>query len=117
MFLKMNDVYKRIRSDPKYDVGLIPALAASSVGNIGVCLSESFAERMFSAANDVSTKGNTRLSDEEVEKLTLLRINRDFMEYMRVEHAAEAKQTFNKTIIRVVDTVEDNIEDVDEEEN
>ena len=55
MYLDMANVYERLDATK---AGLIPALAASSKGNIG---SESFDERMFSSANDVSMKGNTRL--------------------------------------------------------
>ena len=37
--------------------------------------------------------GNTLLSDEEVEMLVILRMNRDFMSFMREHYGAEAKQT------------------------
>ena len=51
------------------------------------------------AANLVVTDGNTVLSPEEVEMLSVLRINRRFMELCRSKFAKEAKQQFNQTII------------------
>ena len=60
---------------------------------------ESFCERMLSAGNLVVHEGNTLLPKDEVEMLTVLRINRGWMEYMRAHHAeeakAQAKQPFN----------------------
>ena len=48
-------------------------------------------------------EGNTLLPKDEVEMLTVLRINRGWMEYMRAHHAeeakAQAKQPFNKTVV------------------
>ena len=51
------------------------------------------------AANLVVTDGNTVLSSEEVEMLSVLRINRRFMELCRSKFAKEAKQQFNQTIV------------------
>jgi len=101
------DMAKVYESFPKGEFGLIPDLACSSVGSIGACLSESFAERMFSVANDVSTKMNTRLSDDEIEKLVLLKINKEFMKYMREKHGSEARQNFNDTIVEVQEEDDD----------
>ena len=47
---------------------------------------ESFCERGLSAGNLIMTQGNTLLSDEEVEMLIILRMNRHFMEFMRAEY-------------------------------
>jgi hypothetical protein len=94
------DMAKVYESFPKEEFGLIPDLACSSVGSI--------AERMFSVANDVSTKMNTRLSDDEVEKLVLLKINKEFMKYMREKHGSEARQNFNDTIVEVQEDDDDN---------
>ena len=46
----------------------------------------SFCERGLSAGNLIMTKGNTLLSDEKVEMLIILRMNRHFMEFMRAEY-------------------------------
>ena len=45
---------------------------------------------MLSAGNLVVHEGNTLLPKDEVEMLTVLRINRGWMEYMRAHHAEEA---------------------------
>ena len=51
--------------------------------NIGALNVESFWERIVSAGNLVMTDGNTLLDDDELEKLMLLRINRNFMTFTR----------------------------------
>ena len=43
-------------------------------------------KHVLSVANLVVTKGNTLLSDAEVEMLAILRINRRFMEFMRANY-------------------------------
>jgi hypothetical protein len=49
-------------------------------------MSSSFCERMNSAAKNVMTEGRTLLHAEELEMAVVLRINRDFMEYMELVH-------------------------------
>ena len=54
---------------------------------IGALNAESFCERVLtSCANDVLTEGNTLLSDEELEMLVVLRMNREFMKFMRTHY-------------------------------
>ena len=47
----------------------------------------SYCERMISGsvANDVMTEGRTLLDDPKLEMLAILRMNREFMEFMRAE--------------------------------
>ena len=45
------------------------------------------------------TDGNTLLNDNELEMLILLRINRNFMTFMREQYAHISKQNFKQTII------------------
>ena len=45
------------------------------------------------------TDGNTLLSNEEVEMLTVLRMNEDFMEYMRARRPKLSQQRLNQTVI------------------
>ena len=47
------------------------------------------------------TNGNTLLGDQMLEMLVVLRMNREFMEFMRREYAEEMKMTppFNMTVI------------------
>ena len=63
--------------------GPLPAMARRYVG---ANLAESFCERIISCANQVMTKGNTLLDDDELQMIVMLRMNRPFMEYMRREH-------------------------------
>ena len=61
-----------------------------------------------SAANLIVTDGNTLLHDDLIEKLVLLRINRDFIKYMRAtyknvskNHALfKHKQQFGMTVVK-----------------
>ena len=41
---------------------------------------------MISVANDVMTHGRTLLDDDKLEMLAVLRMNREFMDYMRSEY-------------------------------
>ena len=52
-------------------------------------------------AKQVLTDGNTLLADEEINMLVTLRMNRDFMEFMR-EHYGEhvrKEQPFGMTVV------------------
>jgi hypothetical protein len=80
--------------------GLIPKMACNSTGQLGALSAESYCERVLSCANNVVTTGNTLLSDEEVEMLVILRMNREFMEFMREHYGAVAKQKFGQTVVR-----------------
>ena len=46
-------------------------------------------------------EGNTLLGDDYLEKLTVLRINRKFMEHMRANHKLAAKQAYDRTLVDV----------------
>ena len=48
------------------------------------------------------TDGNTLLSNEEVEMLTVLRMNEDFMEYMRARRPKLSQQRLNQTRLCLV---------------
>ena len=82
MKLHMGIFYRKlIASDPgQRSYGFIPLMAACSSGQIGALNSESFCKRVLSAGNLVVDEGNTLLDPEEVEMLTVLRINRTFIE-------------------------------------
>ena len=86
-------------------------MASCSKGQIGALNAESFCERVLSQSNLVMTDGNTLLSDEEIEMVVILRVNREFMEFMREQQEVtdylKAKllgQTHNMTVV----TEEDN---------
>ena len=62
--------------------GFLPKMAMSSEGGIRSLMASSFYERINSCANLVLTEGNTWLSDEEMGKLVMLRMNKRFMAFM-----------------------------------
>ena len=111
MLLPVGKVYKNIiaagnAEDPTY--GFLPLMAGCSKAQIGALNAESYAERVLSAANLIVTDGNTLLHDDLIEKLVLLRINRDFIKYMRAtyknvskDHALfKHKQQFGMTAVK-----------------
>ena len=81
--------------------GFLPLMAGCCDGQIGALNAESFAERVISGSNLVMTNGNTLLGDKMLEMLVVLRMNREFMEFMRREYAEEIMKTqpFNMTVI------------------
>jgi hypothetical protein len=80
--------------------GYIPLMASSSSGQLGALSAESYCERILSCANNVIVKGNTLLGDEELEMIVVLRMNREFMQFMREHYNDEAKQVFGETVVR-----------------
>jgi hypothetical protein len=101
MPLNMSTLYKIIHaSDPERKVyGYLPLMASCSKGQIGALNAESFCERVISAANLVVNEGSTLLSDKHVTMLTVLRMSRDFMEYMRANYNSESRQSFTKSVV------------------
>jgi len=92
-----------IKSDPdRMNFGFMPLLASSSEGEIGAVNAESYAERVISAANLTMDHGNTSMKDDIFDMLVVLRMNRDFMSFMRKNYFAEIKalQPFNLTVVR-----------------
>ena len=53
---------------------------------MGCLMGSSFCERVNSAGNQVVVAGNTMLSDDYIKKLVVLRMNREFMKFMRREY-------------------------------
>ena len=85
------------KADPdRSRFGFFPLMAGCCDGQIGALNAESFAERVISGANLVMTNGSTLLGDKRLEKLVVLRMNREFMEFMefmRREYAEEIAKT------------------------
>mmetsp|Transcript_17226 Transcript_17226/g.55920 ORF Transcript_17226/g.55920 Transcript_17226/m.55920 type:complete len:852 (-) Transcript_17226:375-2930(-) len=88
--LDVSCLYKKIADDPTF--GLLPKLARASRGSIGTLPAESFCERIISAANLILTEGNTLLGTEELDMLAVLRMNREYIEYLREKHADFVRQ-------------------------
>ena len=105
MELDVGIVYIHIlqKEDPdRSKFGFIPLLASCSDGEIGALNAESFAERIISAVNLIMTEGRTLLDDATLDKLVVLRMNREFMVFMRKCYFEEIKasQPFNLTVVR-----------------
>ena len=81
----LNRVFINVDSTGRH-FGCLPKMATTSRGSIGKNSAVSFCERINSAANLMMTKGNVLLTPDEVNMLTVLRMNRDFMEHMRKRH-------------------------------
>ncbi len=84
MGMDISSLYKGL-DEGGIQYGYLPAMASCSKGQLGALNAESFCERCLSCANMVVTEGNTLLLDDEVRMLVILRMNVDFMEFMR-EH-------------------------------
>ena len=67
--------------------GHLPGMASCSKGQLGALNARSLCERCLSCANLAAIDKNTLLLDEEVGMLVDLRINLDFMEFMRQHYA------------------------------
>jgi hypothetical protein len=84
-YLPMGHILKQfITEDPdRKKYGHLPYMATGSKASIGALLASSFCERINSAANIVLHDGNLKLGEEEINKMTVLRMNRTFMQHMR----------------------------------
>lgn len=105
--LDMGVLMRKLCKEPTSfeNFGYIPLMAGCSPYQIGSLNAESFCERVISACNLVMTTGNTLLGNEELEMLVLLRINRQFMEHMRIHHPEVSNQgKFNRTRINGADS-------------
>ena len=102
MGLDMGPLYlKIIAEDPDgVKFGYIPLMASSSFGQIGALNAESFCERILRAAGHVMTEGNTLLNDEELEMLTVLRINKHFIMKYRKIYREQLNEQFQHTVVR-----------------
>ena len=87
--------------------GYLPEMASCSEGEVGCLNAKGFSERILSHANDVMDKGNTLLGDEELEMLTVLRVNRKFMEFMRANYNHISLQQFQQTVVREEDNIDE----------
>ena len=66
--------------------GYLPYIATASRASLGTLLASSFCERVNSAAKIVLYDKNLNLSEDEVSRLTMLRMNRPFIRYMRATY-------------------------------
>ena len=86
-----------IRSDPtRVRFGFLPYMATGSKGSVGQVLASSYCERINSAANKTPTKDKANLSDDDIGMLVTLRMNANFMAYMRTYYNHISLQQFNQ---------------------
>ena len=100
MPIDIGKLYTQLDALDRGQLGWIPVMASSSVGQLGALSAESYCERILSCANNVVVSGNTLLGDAELEMLVVLRMNKEFMQFMREHYAQEAGQQFNATVVR-----------------
>lgn len=99
MQVDIGKLYAAMEQQNDMPYGYLPLMAGCSVGQLGALNAESFSERVLSCANNVLHCGNTLLSDEEVEMVTVLRMNRDFMDFMRSHYGNVVRQQFKMTCV------------------
>ena len=75
--------------------GYLPDLA---LAYIGANLASSFCERVNSAAKLIITHDRTVLGDRHLEMLCVLRMNKDFIYWMRDKHPEWCTEWFEKTV-------------------
>lgn len=63
--------------------GLLPHMASVSKFQLGPLLSQSFAEQLNSAGKNIVRDNRGKLDHEMIDKLVVLRMNRNFMEFCR----------------------------------
>ena len=81
--LDLGKFYQKLHADnADWKYGFIPQMAAASGYSVGSVNSESYCERMMSAAKLVLGKNYLKLDSGKAEKLILLRMNRNFMKRM-----------------------------------
>ena len=69
--------------------GYLPQLA---ICYIGANLASSFCERVNSCAKNIMTHDRTLLSDNHLEKLCYLRMNRDFIYYLKAKYPKKLRE-------------------------
>ncbi len=97
MSVDIGNMYKELSKHKVY--GHLPAMAGCSMGQLGALNAESFCERILSCANNLIKSDNTLLDDPEIEMLVTLRMNRAFMEFMRVHYLDMLREQFGMTIV------------------
>ena len=102
MHLDMGPLYRKIISTDmeRRIYGFTPLMASCSCGQIGALNAESFCERVLSCTDDVLTERNSLLGEEELELLIILRMNRDFMVFMREHYSHLVKEPFGRTVVK-----------------
>jgi hypothetical protein len=80
--------------------GYLPKMATASRGSIGASCASGFNKRLTSCANDVLADGNGLYSQVTIDKIAVLRMNSEFMTFMRTTFPAVSQQPHNMTIVK-----------------
>ena len=80
-------------------LGVLPDLA---LAYIGANLASSFCERVNSAAKLIMTHDRTTLGNKHLEMLCVLRMNRDFIAWMREHHDDWCREWYQKTLQKLM---------------
>ena len=87
MFKVLSDVLRTeavlIQRGKSGKFGYLPMMAVATLGALNA---ESFCERVLSCVKLVVSDLHVRLKAEEIRMLVMLRMNREFMEYMRASY-------------------------------
>ena len=99
--LNIGKLYIKAHQRNKY--GYLSVMASSSKRQLGALMAESYCEQVISVGNMMSTNRKLALNDDELEMLVILKMDKDFIQFMCNNHAHEIKKTFgqrfNKTSI------------------
>ena len=74
-------------------------MATHSRASVGSLLASSYCERVKSASKIIFNDSNSMLSPEEMNMLAVLRMNKEFMDYMREHYPHIAKHRFGLTLL------------------
>jgi hypothetical protein len=88
--IDIGNLYKKLEKDKK--CGLLPLMASCSKGQLGALNAEGYAEHCNSVGKQVLSEGNTLLSNEGIEMLMVLRMNKGFMIHMRENYWATVQE-------------------------
>ena len=87
--------------------GSLPRTATTSKGPIGKKTAVSSCGRINSTASPTVTEGKNLVAPNEVDMLGGLRVNRDFMAFMRVHYPEASKQHLDMAVINSEDNAPD----------
>ena len=96
--LDVGPIYRKLmEEDPlRKKFGWIPLLAHSSLGQIGSLSAESFCERMMSVGKFIMPIHSTRLGSDEVDKVMVLRMNREKIKMLKIEMRDHIQEQVSK---------------------
>ena len=87
MFKVLSDMFRsetlRMQQGKSAKFGYFPMMTVNTLGALNV---ESFCERVLSCVKLVVSDLHVRMKPKEIRMLVMLRMNREFMEYMRASY-------------------------------